>query len=298
MAENSYFFTAVTGAPTYSATDFVTWLYNTMGRPDGVIRGLDNALSVTSDGAGNGVVNTGCATKSGHGYQNTASLTKALTLPSPGYKQYTTFVVRVDSVPSPNTMHVVTIAGTSVLIANTATPASITSGTDVYLADVLTTNTAGTYSYAVTDQRVYAPIPAGNTNWAAALKTDIGANWPSALAEALSQSHVPSSSAALAIQSSWNTALTTALGTNWPTFLAYNPSNVWRGEKVLLTSGSGNWTVPDGVRKIRVTCVGGGGGGGLVAMVEVCQVLAAVVAAEQILVRLLEMLYQLLLEHC
>lgn len=219
MAENSYFFTAVTGAPTYSATDFVTWLYNTMGRPDGVIRGLDNALAVTVDGAGNAVVNTGCATKTGHGYTNTASLTKTLTLPSAGYKQYTTLVVRVDSSPSPNTMHVVTLAGTAVLIANTATPASITAGTDVYLADVLTTNTAGTYSYVVTDQRVYAPIPAGNTNWATALKTDIGANWASAwvsalgtnwvpaLAEALNQAHVPSSSAALSIDSSWNAPL-------------------------------------------------------------------------------------------
>jgi len=31
---------------------------------------------------------------------------------------------------------------------------------------------------------------------------------------------------------------------------------------VRLTSGSGNWTVPAGVTRIKVTCVGGGGGGG------------------------------------
>lgn len=31
---------------------------------------------------------------------------------------------------------------------------------------------------------------------------------------------------------------------------------------VRLTSGSGNWTVPVGVTRIKVTCVGGGGGGG------------------------------------
>lgn len=31
---------------------------------------------------------------------------------------------------------------------------------------------------------------------------------------------------------------------------------------VKLVSGSGNWTVPDGVTRIKVTCVGGGGGGG------------------------------------
>jgi hypothetical protein len=177
-----------------------------MGRPDGVIRGLDNALAVTADGAGNALINTGCATKTGHGYTNTASLSKALTLPSAGYKQYTTLVVRVDSTPSPNTMHVVTIAGTSVLIANTATPASITAGTDVYLADVLTTNTAGTYSYTVTDQRVYAPVPAGNANWATALKTDIGTNWTTALAATLG--------------TNWTTALAATLGTNWTTALA------------------------------------------------------------------------------
>lgn len=34
------------------------------------------------------------------------------------------------------------------------------------------------------------------------------------------------------------------------------------GEKVLITAGSGNWVVPAGVFKLRVTCIGGGGGGG------------------------------------
>jgi hypothetical protein len=35
----------------------------------------------------------------------------------------------------------------------------------------------------------------------------------------------------------------------------------WRGEIERITSGSGNWTVPADVYRIRVTCVGGGGGG-------------------------------------
>ena len=221
MAENSYFFTAVSGSPAYSATDFCTWLYNALGRPDGVVRGEDNALAVTTDGAGNAIIATGVAYKSGHGYQNTASLTKALNLPASGYKQYSTIVIRVDSSTSPNTMHAVVLAGTSVLIANTATPPSITSGTDVYIADVLVTNTSGTYSYAVTDQRIYAPIAApSGANWYTALTTALGGNWSNAMAEALSQAHVPSSSAALPIASSWNTPLTTALGSNWPTALA------------------------------------------------------------------------------
>lgn len=42
----------------------------------------------------------------------------------------------------------------------------------------------------------------------------------------------------------------------------YSDNYKWRGETELITSGSGNWTVPANVYKIRVTCVGGGGGGG------------------------------------
>jgi hypothetical protein len=42
-----------------------------------------------------------------------------------------------------------------------------------------------------------------------------------------------------------------------------NPQNYgWRGIVERITSGSGNWTVPVGVSRIRVTCVGGGAGGG------------------------------------
>jgi len=45
-------------------------------------------------------------------------------------------------------------------------------------------------------------------------------------------------------------------------FLKPVGDNVWRGQIERITSGLGNWTVPDGVYRIRVTCVGGGGGGG------------------------------------
>jgi hypothetical protein len=42
-----------------------------------------------------------------------------------------------------------------------------------------------------------------------------------------------------------------------------NPQNYgWRGLVERITSGAGNWTVPVGVSRIRVTCVGGGGAGG------------------------------------
>lgn len=34
------------------------------------------------------------------------------------------------------------------------------------------------------------------------------------------------------------------------------------GAMAAITSGSGNWTVPDGVYRIKVTATGGGGGGG------------------------------------
>jgi len=48
----------------------------------------------------------------------------------------------------------------------------------------------------------------------------LGTYWVNALAEALGQAHVPSSSAALAIDSSWNSALHTALASNIATALA------------------------------------------------------------------------------
>lgn len=48
--------------------------------------------------------------------------------------------------------------------------------------------------------------------------------------------------------------------TNTQNFITYFG---WQGEVVKILSGSGNWTVPDGVRKIKVVCIGGGGGGGV-----------------------------------
>jgi len=40
------------------------------------------------------------------------------------------------------------------------------------------------------------------------------------------------------------------------------PWNNGVGAIAVLTSGSGNWTVPDGVYRIKVTAIGAGGGGG------------------------------------
>lgn len=49
-------------------------------------------------------------------------------------------------------------------------------------------------------------------------------------------------------------------------FLGKNESSLseyrLHGKVATITSGSSNWTVPDGVYKLLVTCVGGGGGGG------------------------------------
>lgn len=43
----------------------------------------------------------------------------------------------------------------------------------------------------------------------------------------------------------------------------FNSRYGWQGKRDVITSpGSGNWTVPGGVSKILVSCVGGGGGGG------------------------------------
>ena len=62
----------------------------------------------------------------------------------------------------------------------------------------------------------------------------------------------------------WSTALGNILGSNWSTALNRplpNSFNVFQGQKVTLTNGSGYYTVPSGVYQLRVTCVGGGGGG-------------------------------------
>jgi hypothetical protein len=172
MAEKSWFFTEVGSAPTYGPDDFSAWLYNAMFRNDGVLKGLDNSLAVTSDGAGNALIATGCAMKGGYGYQNTSILTMGLTLPAVGYQNINTLVVRVDSGASPNLMHAYKLVGSSV--ANPGPPAApaITAGTDVYLCDILIVNTAGSYAYTVTDKRAFAKVQTNGL---------LGANWEAAL---------------------------------------------------------------------------------------------------------------------
>jgi len=160
MSENSWFFTCVGAAPTYGPSDLAQWLYNASFRNDGVLKGLDDSLNVTTDGLGNALIATGCAMKSGYGYQNTGVITMPLALPAVGYQNINTLVVRVDTGASPNLMHAYKLAGVSV--ANPGPPAApaIVAGTDVYLCDILIVNTAGSYTYAVTDKRAFAGTPA------------------------------------------------------------------------------------------------------------------------------------------
>lgn len=242
MAEKSFFFTAVGGVPAYTADDFVRWIFNALFRGEGVLKGLDNGLAVTSDGAGNASIATGCASKSGHGYVNDTILSKALTLPAIGYTNINSIVVRVDTVPSPNLMHVVVLAGASVLIGNTPSAPSRVAGSDVYLADIQVTNTAGTYSYIVTDKREYVPILSNGqvgANWETALKSagPNGVNWLTALASALGANW--SDILATTMGSAWKVALTRALGTNWSTLLYTAMGTDWT---TALTSALGaNW---------------------------------------------------------
>lgn len=296
MSEKSFFFSAVSGAPAYSADDMVQWMYDRFFRGEGVLKGLDNSLAVTADGAGNAVIATGAAAKSGHGYNNTASLSKALTLPSSGYTNINTVVVRVDTSPSPNTMHVYLLVGTSVLNGGTPVAPSIDSTHDVYLADVKVVNTAGTYTYTVTDQRVYCAIlPNGlvGANWEAALKSagpngatwltalaaTLGANWTAALtsagpngsnwltafATALGANWAAALASAGPNGSAWLTALAAALGTNWSTALGatLNQSNLvaqQHGQQVFTSSGT--WVCPTGVTSLLISGAASGGSGG------------------------------------
>jgi len=241
MAETSQFFTAVTGSPSYNGSDFAAWMYNRLFRKNGVLKGLDNALAVTFDGSGNALVATGCATKNGYGYQNSAVLTKALTLPTAGFTNINTVIIRVDGTASPNLVHAVVLVGTSVAIGGTPTAPALTAGSDIYLADIQCTNTAGTYSYVATDKRAYAATIVHDTDlgtgWFSTLITAIGTGWAAALA---------------AGSASFNaTTATTALyGMNFDYVIDSNAKFLaWQSktsgcEKVLIRQGS--WTLATG----------------------------------------------------
>jgi hypothetical protein len=125
-----------------------------MSRSEGVLDGLDNELAVSSSGGLAANVATGIATKGGRVYKNDAVVSPTLDAVSIGYKRIDRIVIRFDAVTNRSAVATI-IKGTEVLIANAATAPAITSGTDVLLAQVLITNTAGSYSYAYTDERVY-----------------------------------------------------------------------------------------------------------------------------------------------
>jgi len=241
MAETSQFFTAVTGSPSYNGSDFAAWMYNRLFRKDGVLKGLDNALAVTFDGSGNALVATGCATKNGYGYQNSAVLTKALTLPTAGFTNINTVIIRVDGTASPNLVHAVVLVGTSVAIGGTPTAPALTAGSDIYLADIQCTNTAGTYSYVATDRRVYAATIVHDTDlgtgWFSTLITAIGTGWAAALAAGSSAFNA-------------TTASTSLYGINFDYIVDSDAKFLaWQGmtsgcEKVLIRKGT--WTLASG----------------------------------------------------
>jgi hypothetical protein len=127
--------------------------YDLLQRGAGVLRGLDNALVLSTGGALEVVVGTGRASKSGYLYANDAALTLALDPVTSGSQRIDRIVARVDLIG--RMMSCVIIKG-----AESGSPVapSTTGATDVLLGKILLNRTSGSYVYTVTDERTYTRV--------------------------------------------------------------------------------------------------------------------------------------------
>lgn len=151
MAEKSYFWDTVAADRTYSSADFADSLNGFGQGRSGVVRSGTTALEVTNPGTLNAVINTGACVFNGRVYTNSASVSKVLAAPSLNNKRIDRIVVRFDA--SLRTAVLTVIQGTE----TTGTPSApaIDALKDVLLGYVQITNTAGSYTYAVVDERSY-----------------------------------------------------------------------------------------------------------------------------------------------
>ena len=159
MAETSYFFNSVGTDREYGAPDFTAFMNLFFFGVSGVLKGVDNQLEVTMSGS-SAAVNTGRAIKNGYAYINSASVTKALSNPTINYKRIDRIILRLDSVTA-RSIVITKVEGTEVVLANPAVAPSITAATDVLLAQILVTNTGGSITYDITDEREFLFHAAG-----------------------------------------------------------------------------------------------------------------------------------------
>ena len=151
MAEISFPFESNGSNNLYTATQEAAWLYQMLGRPSGVLGGLDNSLAPSTSGSLNSTYATGVATFLGRFYQNTASLSLTHTAPTSGYRRIDSVVVRFDDA-SLLSANLTIILGTQKNDGTQVAPA-ITAGTDLLIATVLIDNSVGSNTTTVTDQR-------------------------------------------------------------------------------------------------------------------------------------------------
>ncbi len=157
MSESSILFDSIAGDRLYNAGTFVDWLYQMFQRADGVIKGLDNELTVSGTGTLNSSVGAGSASKKGRMYKNTASLNKAHSAVAIGYKRIDRVVIRFDAVTSRSAFSYV-VEGTPVLLGDTAIVPSVDADMDVKLFQVLISNSSSVYSFSYIDERDFRPL--------------------------------------------------------------------------------------------------------------------------------------------
>lgn len=98
MAEQSYFFDSPgAGVNVYNTTQVVDWLYQSLGRPAGVLGGRDNSLTPATVLGLTSVYDTGVVTFQGRIYKNTTSKTMTHVAPTNGYRRIDAVVVRFDN---------------------------------------------------------------------------------------------------------------------------------------------------------------------------------------------------------
>jgi hypothetical protein len=159
VSETYRFFDGTGAAPTdrpYVSDDLNQTLFKLFQLTNGVLKGQGNNLAVTAPGGLIAAVNTGVATYNGMEYENSASLSLSIPAVTTGYTRIDQIVIRFDRATL-RTAQATLVQGTAVTIGNTPSIPTI-NAYDIAVGYVWTTNTSGTYSYAVTSNTAYRPV--------------------------------------------------------------------------------------------------------------------------------------------
>jgi photosystem II stability/assembly factor-like uncharacterized protein len=153
MSEESGFFTSVAGDRKYTASFMNEKLHEAMQRAEGVVKGADGELAVTTDGSLSVDVAAGVAFKGGVFYRTPASLHLPLALPSLGTQRSDRVVVRIDRYA--RTMRAVVVQGNE---GSDPVSPEYNAEDDVPLAAVLVNRLADPPVVTVADERHMRPL--------------------------------------------------------------------------------------------------------------------------------------------